>query len=80
MEAKYFCAEDWTGVIGLRLLRKIAVLAQQILMRYVGAGDLCGFDVRVYDALGFAFGGSPGSKALEAAFADPVVRDFKITG
>jgi len=28
IEEKYFCAEGWTGVIGLRLLGKIGVLAQ----------------------------------------------------
>jgi hypothetical protein len=31
MELEYFCVEDWTGVIGLELLRKISVLARQIL-------------------------------------------------
>lgn len=30
MEVQYFCAEGWTGVIGLKWLREIAVLAQQI--------------------------------------------------
>ncbi len=31
MEEEYFCVEDWTGVIRLKWLRKIKVLAQQIL-------------------------------------------------
>jgi hypothetical protein len=31
LEAEYFCAEGWTGEIGLKLLEEIAVLAQQIL-------------------------------------------------
>ena len=31
MEEEYFCAEDWTGVIGLRRFRKIAVLARPTL-------------------------------------------------
>ena len=30
MEVKYFYAEGWTGVIGLKLLREIGVLARQI--------------------------------------------------
>jgi hypothetical protein len=29
MEEEYFCAEGWTGVIGLELLGKIVFLAQQ---------------------------------------------------
>jgi hypothetical protein len=35
MEVEYFCGEDWTGEIRLRLLRKIVLLAQQILIRYI---------------------------------------------
>ena len=32
MEDRYFCAEGWTGEIGLELLAKIAVLARQTLI------------------------------------------------
>jgi hypothetical protein len=41
MEEKYFCGEDWTREIKLKLLRKTTVLAQRLPRDFTASDSLC---------------------------------------